>query len=240
MLDLIQISMQRHRRTIQEQNPILNIHLQFSDPSKVLKTISRKRTVWVSLFQGNPVPSRLFRRAINKGRMELKHPDTGNPAEINFPSRWDMEDRPFESRSILRVTGYRFPGRGKGWTRGYGILGSVFCAGRETINRQAGSGALVSGPGYQVYTTHGPLRINVAFHGELITTNQASLSPLSPSLSLSLSFSSSLFHLRREALEKRKEPDGADSQPGTRVPNRFNGTTVTRSLSGAQALPSPN
>lgn len=45
----------------------------------------------------------------------------------------------------------------------------------ETINTHAVSGALVSEPGYLVYTTHGPLRINVAFHGELITRRTESL-----------------------------------------------------------------
>lgn len=70
-----------------------------------------------------------------------------------------------------------------GWKKGLELRlhrRSVFRAGRETINTQAVSGALVSEPGYLVYTTHGPLRINVAFHGELITQRAESLSSGSP------------------------------------------------------------
>ena len=56
----------------------------------------------------------------------------------------------------------------KGWRATPGLRVSHGANG-ETINTHAVSGALVSEPGYLVYTTHGPLRINVAFHGELIT-----------------------------------------------------------------------
>lgn len=92
----------------------------------------------------------------------------------------------------------------------------MFCAGRETINRRSVSGRTCKRvPGmYLVYTTHGPLRINVAFHGELITRSKALSS----------------------GPRERKNRRSRLTHRGTRVPNRFNGTTVTRSERGSLYL----
>lgn len=49
------------------------------------------------------------------------------------------------------------------------------CVRRKTINGARCIRHTCKREGYLAHTTHGPLRINVAFHGELITRSEASL-----------------------------------------------------------------